>query len=410
MGFSVFAMVQIYGLRPRLGNFDPMKGLFLRVVIGLQIAGFMGCAPTSQPADGDTLPTRTQAGWAKGLVWWGDPASPDAVSLSNPRTGEPWAVVFRDSSALRVLPGGPPVVVGNVASNGLATLSTTHVALMAIWDPTLASWAGGAYVNFLRNEIALEQLAAGAAMDFSGQPELDKERLLAANPAALTIYPFGDPLAGTSVERQIPVVPIGEYLEPHPLGRAEWMLLFGWLAGELPRARTAFSEVAQEYESIRQALTEERHRPKVFTGSVRNGVWHAPGAQSLVAQFIADAGLENLLEAQSDTENIEIPLEQMLQLSQEADAWGVVWDAPEGMTWSTLEAADARYALLAPPSGRVFAANTAVCDYFGDWVARPDEMLRNLAQLFHPDVVDPPQSPCFKWLTDVPSSLKSNRP
>ena len=39
-------------------------------------------------------------------------------------------------------------------------------------------------------------------------------------------------------------------------------------------------------------------------------------------------------------------------------------------------------ALIIPDSGRVFIANTAECDYFGWWVAHPDEMLRNLRELF----------------------------
>lgn len=343
-----------------------------------------------------------RADWAKGIRWHVENGTPSAAELSNPRTGEVWAFVFRDSADWRPFGEAPHVVIGDVAARGLATLSTTHVALLAAWNRDLSHWAGGAYVDYLQEDQALHRLATGASLDFSGQPELDRELLLAANPAALTIYPFGDPLAGSSIADKIPVLPIGEYLEPHPLGRAEWMVFLGWACGKSAESQAFFDDVAGRYLAVRDSVAAAAgDAPDVFAGSVRNGVWHAPGGESLVAQFLRDAGADYMFTARDGHENVEVPLEEMMMMASHADAWGVVWHAPGGLDWEAFVEADKRYEVLAPPSGKIFAANTAECDYFGSWVARPDDMLKNLAHLFHPEAVADVASPCFRWLEDA---------
>lgn len=390
-----------------LGTFAAMIPQFslhtLRFALLATTVLSMGCSVPVHEVPKSQDVTWNNAAWARGIRWYGAGEEPAAAALSNPRTGEVWAVVFRDSADLQPLGDAPHVVIGDAAAHGLATLSTTHVALMSAWNPNLSHWAGGAYVDYLQDDQALQRLAAGLAQDFSGQPELDRERLLAAQPAALTIYPFGDPLAGSSIADRIPVLPLGEYLEPHPLGRAEWMVLLGWACGEWSEARAVFDQIVERYVSVRDSVAGVAIAPKVFAGSVRNGVWHAPGGESLVAQFLHDAGANYMFNARDGHENVEVPLEEMLAMASQSDAWGVVWHEPAGLDWSAVIDADARYADLVPNTGKIFGANTAECDYFGSWVARPDDMLRNLANLFHPDWVSPVEEPCFVWLDGVPN-------
>lgn len=319
-----------------------------------------------------------------------------------PATGELLTTVYRDSSIWRVdkLRRGASVVLGD-PSHGLATLSTTHVALIEAWDDSLEAWSGGAYLEWMQSEAAKKRLDARQAVSIGGTPEVDREKLLGLAPVALTIYPFGDPLSGSGLEAYIPVVPILEYLESHPLGRAEWMRVFGWMLGpeSAESADRAFDLIAKRYEFWRNQAFESSTRMRVFTGSVEQGTWHAPGGDSFMARFIFDAGGAYVLDHFPGRENVQIPLEEMIALSQSADAWGLVFNHTDRITRSDLFAADQRNAYMVPPSGRVFVANTADCDYFGSWVARPDWMLINLIQLFHPELVmDEEMERCFEWL------------
>ena len=85
----------------------------------------------------------------------------------------------------------------------------------------------------------------------------------------------------------------------------------------------------------------------------------------------------------------------------EVDALGLVVYEPDtaNFTLSNWVQSNPHHAQILPASGRVFAANTMTCDYFGWWVANPDALLRNLRQVLYGEG-DAPQStssPCFNW-------------
>ena len=60
----------------------------------------------------------------------------------------------------------------------------------------------------------------------------------------------------------------------------------------------AFKAVEARYASATHASIDNGKR--VFTGSVADGVWHAPGKGSFVAQWIEDAGGTYALETVDD--------------------------------------------------------------------------------------------------------------
>ena len=203
-------------------------------------------------------------------------------------------------------------------------------------------WSGGAYVDFIRWQPALDKLDRGGAQDIGGEPEVDREKLVSLAPAVLTIYPFGDPLQGVNLKHRVPVVPIMEYLESQPLGRAEWMRVMGWMMGDeaAKQSDLKFLEIASAYERLRHEVAQRERKPRVFTGSVQQGTWHAPGSASFIATLLEDAGLTYILDSDSGRENVEVALEEMVVLSQTADAWGMVTHHPGQLSRSAFLDAD----------------------------------------------------------------------
>lgn len=372
-------------------TFGPMNRIGCAAWIGVLWA-LSGCgAPEAVP---EATQGRTPR-WAHGFTWV-QAAGVEWLEVREVATDEVLARVFRDSASLRSAGDVAQAVVLGPVARGLATLSTTHVALIGAWAPDYAPWTGGAALRFIQDPGAREAMARGTVVDLGG-PEVDKERLLALAPAALTSYPFGDPLAGLGLAGAVPVVPVLEYLEPHPLGRAEWMRAFGWMCGPeaAVRADSAFAAVERRYLAL---VVAPGNGPRVFTGSVHEGVWHAPGGNSLVARLIADAGAEYVFADRPTAENVEVPFEEMVGLAAGADAWGLIDYAPQGLTRAGFLAEDPRHRLLVPPSGRLFGANAATCDYFGALVASPDALLADLVALFHPERAPGAGAGCFRWL------------
>lgn len=405
---SEFAIGLRYAERYLCGmNYRVGIAAWFEISMGLVVlAAFVGCKGSSETPVGDVFKIE-KALYAEGFQWrqWKDAEEEyTCLEIRNPMDSSLMAMVYRDSAtwASDRMQGENRVVLGP-SDRGLATLSTTHLALISSWDSLCMHWSGGAYMEFIRWKPALEKWARMEAYDIGGKPEIDREKLLALRPSALTIYPFGDPIGGMDLKKDIPVVPILEYLESHPLGRAEWMRVMGWMMGEesAHQSDERFQQVSVAYERMRSDLAEKKDKPRVFTGSVQQGTWHAPGPQSFIARLLVDAGLDYIVDSASDRDNVELPLEEMIVLSQTADAWGLVLHHPGTITRSILLDADDRNAMLLPPSNDVFVANTADCDYFGQWVARPDLMLENLVLLFDDRFVwRHPVEPCFQWISE----------
>ena len=315
------------------------------------------------------------------------------------------ATVYRDSAALLCDAYGvdDPVVLAEHEA-GLATLSTTHVSLMEPWDSMLVHWKGGGSLDYVRSSAATDRIARNEVLDFGGNPEWNHEAILMASFRAFCIYPFGNPLEGVTWANDLPVVPILEYDEPSPLGRAEWMKALAWLVSDsaLDEANRVFDGVAARYVHARAQGLPREDSLVVLTGSVEQGLWSAPNSRSFVAQLLRDAGARYALSGEMRQGNVELSLEALYAMRGEVDALGLVLYEPDtaNLTLARWIESNPHHAQILPSSGQVFAANAVTCDYFGWWVAHPDAMLRNLRHVLYGegDGATGDQSPCFKWL------------
>lgn len=328
---------------------------------------------------------------------------PEGVSVAEVQREAPrWATHFHweESGRVLVLEGGVRVVrdapkegeqsVGDNAQ--LATWSTTHVALLEAFGG-LDHWAGGTSLEYLQSPTARDYVAAGAAVDYGADAGAAMEQLHLHPPSAVTVFPFYDPFEGMVMPAELPVLPITEYLEPHPLGRAEWMRAFGWMVGMEAEADAAFEAVESRYEALREGARQRSWR--VFTGSLDGDAFWAPSGSSFIAQLLADAGVEYAFADDRREGSVPVDFEQLMLLNAEVDTWGVVWHDPDSLTWEEVEAAHPIYAELRPNHGAIFAANTRTCDYFGQMVAAPDLLLRDLVDLFHGSGTE---AGCFEWI------------
>ena len=268
----------------------------------------------------------------------------------------------------------------------LATWSTTHAPhILALGAEDM--WRGTGYLD----RLDLDGSGAGNVMDLGGDGGLDEEALVASGARVLTSYPFGDPMQGVHERTGVSVMALREYEEPDPLGRAEYIKVFGWLTGRGEIADSLFKDIAARYDSVKTAgahAAEIKGRPDVFTGSEQAGMWTAPTGEGLVARLIEDAGGHYLLDAATERamglrregSNLEMDLEQCAMLAKGAEAWGKVVYAPEG--WY-LEDVQETLSWLPLEGKLMFHCNTAEVDYFGAAVLEPDRMLSDLVDILH---------------------------
>lgn len=280
-------------------------------------------------------------------------------------------------------PGPAGAVYLGPALDRVALVSTTHASFFSILGRADAV-VGCAYADRLRDTAVARLAAAGKLAEIAGPEGTDRERVLLLAPDALLTYPYG---TGWSMPLRTgpPQVPIAEYLEPHPLGRAEWVRAFGLLLGEEQAADSIYQRIVQRYEAVQAELAIDSARPPVFFGSAWKGSWSVPAGNSYMAHLIADAGGHYLFAGHDAQGNIDIDLEQVLETGRKARYWGRILEQRGGV--AAADVADHDDRILALPAFRDqggFYANSMESDLFGQAGLEPDVVLRDLMAIFHP--------------------------
>ncbi len=267
----------------------------------------------------------------------------------------------------------------------VALMSTTHASFISALDRADAV-VGCAYTDRLRDPVVAAMAQAGRLVEIASADGVDRERILMLAPDALFTYPYGSE-GSANLPGKLPLIPIAEYLEKHPLGRAEWIRAFGVLLGREQLADSIFYGIVQRYEATVSSVPRKAKAAEVFFGSSWKGTWSVPAGDSYMARLIADAGGHYLFAERKAQGNLDIDLETVLQSGKNAEYWGRILDQNMVVTVSDVAGGDGRIMELpAFKQHGCFYANSALSDLFGQAGLEPDVILRDLIDIFHPEM------------------------
>lgn len=266
----------------------------------------------------------------------------------------------------------------------VALLSTTHASFITALGRA-AAVVGCAYSDRLRDPAVAARAHAGLVEEIGAAKGVDREKVLMLRPDALFTYPYDTDLSGLAMGN-VTVVPVSEYLEVHPLGRAEWIRAFGVLFGVGHRADSLFQRIGERYGAALASVPPTGEKPFVFFGSAWKGSWSVPSGNSYMARLIEDAGGHYLFAANATDGNSEVALETVLQVGAKADYWGRILVQEKPVTAADVAGGDSRIlGLSAFRNKGAFYGNSSESDLFGQAGLEPDVVLRDLICLFHPD-------------------------
>jgi iron complex transport system substrate-binding protein len=262
----------------------------------------------------------------------------------------------------------------------IAVLSTTHVPfVLALGGADVL--VGAAYSAQVPDARFKERSAQGEVAELIRGDQLDRERFLALAPD-LVFDQVPGLTASAPAAASVVRVPVTEFLEPHPLGRAEWVRLFGAMMGRQRVADSLFQGVRERYERQRAQVPDGR-RPRVYFGSAWGGTFHAAPGNSYMARLIRDAGGTYFLPDTSGG-NPMYSLESFMDVASSVDHIGMVLAQPTTPTASDLAAGDPRVLGLDALRLRGFYGNSQQSDVFGQALLEPDILLADLLHIFHP--------------------------
>lgn len=272
----------------------------------------------------------------------------------------------------------------------IVCLSATQLGMVAMtgkWDALV----GVENRAFVYDSSLLARIDAGLVAEVGASGQLDLERLLALQPDLVFSSGFaGDPGLQRLEELGIPVIPLAEWQESHPLARAAWARVIGMALGQEQLVSAQLQAGQQRYDSLRSLAAGVASRPVVITGSPYEGVWSVPAGESFLASLLRDAGAASPWEDTPGTGSLNLDPEVAFAEGLRADVWlnpGTV------KTWEELGQVLPRYAVFpAVRSKQVFntyrlsrpgGANA----YWEEAPAHPDWLLEDLIRIFQPDLL-----------------------
>ncbi|MCH6201243.1 ABC transporter substrate-binding protein [Aquiflexum sp. LQ15W] len=270
--------------------------------------------------------------------------------------------------------------------------STTHVPHLDYLEISEVL-IGFPNLDLISSPQTRKWIDAGKVTDLGSGAQANIEKIIELDPDWVMISTLGEDLKNLEILKSAKISTIlnGEYVENHPLGRAEWIKFTGVLLGKFEEAKTVFSQIESDYNQASDLIRElPENKPKVMAGVMYKDIWYVPGADSWGARLLEVAGGNYLFEDQKGTGSAELSFEYVLENAYQADFW---LGAADFKTLEEMENADPRYTHFeAFKQGNVYTYTqkkgpTGGLEYFELGYLRPDLILKDLIKILHPDLL-----------------------
>ncbi len=263
-------------------------------------------------------------------------------------------------------------------------LSSSHTAFIEALggDDKIVGVSGG---KFLHSPTMREKQEVGYDQNFAF------ETIVSLKPDVMSVYEIaGESSASMKKLEQmhLELVYIADYLETHPLAKAEWIVVMGALIGKQTEAIEIFEGIAQRYNKVCESLKNIDKRPRVMLNSPYKDTWYLPGGESYMIQLIEDAGGEYVADYLEGSEARAVSYEKAYELLLGAD----VWLNPSNKIYTRdqlmRETPHLREISIPIYSNVARRTDAGGSDFWENGVVRPDIVLMDLVAILHPQNIE----------------------
>ena len=247
------------------------------------------------------------------------------------------------------------------------------------------------YINIpdIKSRAQADAKVAHPIMDCGSSMQPDIERIIALHPEALLISPFENSGGYGKLDKlRIPIIETADYMETSPLGRAEWIKLYGLLLGS-SKADSLFSAIEKEYLQLKAEAAKLPLGLSILTERKTGNVWYVPGGKSTMGILLRDAHARYIFADDTHSGSLSMSPEQIIAKGNQVDVWAFKYFGGNALTKQDLLAEYQGYqALKAFQTGTVYETDTSCEPYFELTSFHPEILLREFIILSHPEAGD----------------------
>lgn len=243
--------------------------------------------------------------------------------------------------------------------------------------------------NYTKNEEILRLVAEGKITDVGMSTNVNAEKLINLQPDLILYTPYpGIDYSHLGQLSGATMLSFPDYLESHPLGRAEWMKVVGLLCGKEDVTNKWFDDVVRRYETLSERCSSVEEKPTIFSDLPFENQWYVPGGNSYIAKIFADAGGDYIWKDNESTGSLHIDAESVILKAQQADFWRVINSYDTPFTYERLKNENELYPLFkAFEEKQLLVCDVRECGYFEKSQYEPDMLLADFIYHFHPELL-----------------------
>ena len=277
------------------------------------------------------------------------------------------------------------VCFGSVQCGFFAEFGALHT-LVGVCEP-----------QYIHVQYVSENIKNGKIIDLGQAANPDLEKIMLIEPEALFTAPIENSGYGQTAKLKLPVIECVDYMEPTPLGRAEWIRFLALFFEKKETADSLFRITVENYNELVRLSENVNKRPTVFAETVYSGIWYQPGGNSYIAQLFRDAGANYLWKEDTNTGSVGLTFESVLVKAEKADCWLIKHNNIYDLTYKRLLQEYANYALFdAYKKRNIYFCNTGKVPYYEELPIHPDWVLKDMVKIFHPELLPDYQLKYYK--------------
>ncbi len=283
------------------------------------------------------------------------------------------------------------VSIITIPINSIVCTSTSHIPLLDYLGES-EKLVGFPSTDYISSEKIRKRIDGGYVQELGIDKGINLERLAMLTPEMVMGYTMSNDYGQFKKmeELGIPVVINAEYLEKHPLGRAEWIKFMAVFFDKEEEADSVFRSIEKNYLETKALVDSEKTRPTVLSGIVYGDAWFLPGGENYASRILKDAGCNYLWAENSSNGFLELSFESVYEKAHDAELWIGVGNYS---SLHDITSGDERYTRFKPfKQKQVYTYDARKgakggSEFLELGYLRPDLILKDLVRIAHPELL-----------------------
>jgi iron complex transport system substrate-binding protein len=368
-----------------------MKFSFKLILFVFSFSTFVGCKKSENLNVKESTNSKNAIEYASGLsIYKYDGYSVVKVINPWPDANKNFTYILKEKNSI-VPDSLQKYTTVQVPLQSIVVTSTTNIPFLEMLGVE-KSLVGFPHTDYVSSEKTRQLIDNGSVKNVGQNEKLNMEQLIELAPDLIVTFGVdnNNPMIKNLEKSGLKVLIQGDWMEQSPLGKAEWLKLYGALFGKEKEAKILFDTIVKNYNEALKLVSNEKPKSTVLYGSMYQDQWFVAKGNSWVAQFMKDAKANYLWSNVQGTGSLGLSFENILDKAKNADYWIA---SGSFKTISELGDSNPHYSQFdAFTSKNVYTFESKLgakggTIYYELAPSRPDLVLKDYIKIFHPELL-----------------------